>query len=113
MPVQRVLGSEGNAAGSRCSSIQGDNFTAPVKTTAIDAKNKLVGFQGDFTFDERVVTFQHQPVRKAGLPPGTGTCRGTFCRDLARSGRCAYPLIRTTSRRSRDPERCSTSGWPG
>src|SRR5207237_10229553 len=28
------------------------NFILPVTTTAIDAKNKLIGFQGDFTFDE-------------------------------------------------------------
>jgi hypothetical protein len=42
------------------------NFIATVKTSAIDAKNKLVGFQGDFTFDERVVTFQSEPVQKAG-----------------------------------------------
>jgi hypothetical protein len=46
------------------------NFIAAVKTTAIDAKNKLVGFQGDFTFDERVVTFQSQPVSKAGITGG-------------------------------------------
>ena len=46
------------------------NFIAPVRTTEIDAKNKLVGFQGDLTFDERVVTFQSQPVQAAGL---TGT----------------------------------------
>ena len=43
------------------------NFIVPVTTTEIDAKNKLVGFQGDLTFDERVVTFQSQPVQKAGL----------------------------------------------
>jgi hypothetical protein len=30
-------------------------FIAAVETSAIDAKNKLVGFQGDFIFDERVV----------------------------------------------------------
>ena len=42
------------------------NFIAAVTTSAIDAKNKLVGFQGDFTFDERVVTFQSEPVQKAG-----------------------------------------------
>jgi hypothetical protein len=46
------------------------NFIAAVKTTEIDAKNKLVGFQGDLTFDERVVTFQSEPVQAAGL---TGT----------------------------------------
>ena len=56
------------------------NFIAAVTTSAIDAKNKLVGFQGDFTFDERVVTFQSPPVQKAGIPPAAiGTCRGTFC----------------------------------
>jgi hypothetical protein len=38
-----------------------------VTTTTIDAKNKLVGFQGDFTFDERVVSFQSEPVEKAGI----------------------------------------------
>ena len=26
----------------------------------MDAKNKLVGFQGDFTFDKRVVTLQSE-----------------------------------------------------
>ena len=46
------------------------NFIAAVRTSEIDAKNKLVGFQGDLTFDERVVTFQSQPVQAAGL---TGT----------------------------------------
>src|SRR6185295_18442527 len=28
------------------------NFAAAVKTSAIDGRHKLVGFQGDFTFDE-------------------------------------------------------------
>ena len=46
------------------------NFITAVRTTEIDAKNKLVGFQGDLTFDERVVTFQSEPVQAAGL---TGT----------------------------------------
>ena len=32
-------------------------FTAPVTSSMVDAKENLVGFQGDFTFDERVVTF--------------------------------------------------------
>ena len=40
-----------------------------VTTTTIDAKNKLVGFQGDFTFDERMVTFQSEAVQNAGLTP--------------------------------------------
>ena len=43
------------------------NFIAAVRTSAIDAKNKPIGFQGDFTFDERVVIFQCEPVQKAGL----------------------------------------------
>src|SRR5205814_6111657 len=33
------------------------NVTAAVKTSEIDPKNNLVGFQGDFTFDERAITF--------------------------------------------------------
>ena len=45
-------------------------------TTAIDAKNKLVGFQGDFTFDERVVTFQSEPVQKAGITGGNWNVSG-------------------------------------
>jgi hypothetical protein len=47
-----------------------------VTTTAIAAKNKLVGFQGDFTFDQRVVTFQSEPVRKAGLTRGNWNVSG-------------------------------------
>ena len=52
------------------------NFIVQVTTTAIDAKNKLVGFQGDFTFDERVVTFQSEPVQKAGLTGGNWNVSG-------------------------------------
>ena len=52
------------------------NFIAAVTTSAIDAKNKLVGFQGDFTFDERVVTFQSQPVQKAGITGGNWNVSG-------------------------------------
>jgi len=52
------------------------NFIAAVKTSAIDGKNKLVGFQGDFTFDERVVTFQSDPVRKAGITGGNWNVSG-------------------------------------
>jgi hypothetical protein len=43
------------------------DFIEAVKTTEIDANNKLVGFQGDLTFDERVITFQSEPVSNAGL----------------------------------------------
>ena len=52
------------------------NFIAAVRTSHIDAKNNLVGFQGDFTFDERVVTFQSEPVQKAGLTNGNWNVSG-------------------------------------
>ena len=45
-------------------------------TTETDAKSKLVGFQGDLTFDERVVTFQSQPVSNAGLTSGNWNVSG-------------------------------------
>jgi hypothetical protein len=54
----------------------GSNFIAAVRTSAIDAKNKLVGFQGDFTFDKRVVTFQGEPVQKAGITGGNWNVSG-------------------------------------
>ncbi len=53
-----------------------NNFIAAVTTSAIDAKNNLVGFQGDFTFDERVVTFQSEAVLKAGLTGGNWNVSG-------------------------------------
>ena len=52
------------------------NFIAAVKASAIDARNRLVGFQGDFTFDERVVAFQSEPVRKAGITRGNWNVSG-------------------------------------
>ena len=42
----------------------------------IDAADNEVGFQGDFTFDERVVTFQSQPVQKAGITGGNWNVSG-------------------------------------
>jgi len=53
-----------------------NNFVAAVKTSAIDARNRLVGFQGDFIFDERVITFQSEPVRNAGLTGGDWNVSG-------------------------------------
>jgi hypothetical protein len=41
-----------------------------VKVSAIDPDSRLVGFQGDMTFDERVVNFENQPVQNAGLTAG-------------------------------------------
>ena len=49
---------------------------APVTTTAIDGKNNLVGFQGDFTFDERVVSFQSPPVQRGGMTAGNWNVSG-------------------------------------
>ena len=43
------------------------DFSAEVTTSAIDPNQKLIGFQGDFIFDERMVTFQEPPVQNAGL----------------------------------------------
>src|SRR5204863_3914574 len=42
-------------------------FTQPVVSSAINPSDNLVGFQGDFTFDETVVTFQSTQVSGAGL----------------------------------------------
>jgi len=47
-----------------------------VTTTTINAGDKLVGFQGDFTFNERVVTFQSEPVQNAGLTAGNWNVSG-------------------------------------
>jgi hypothetical protein len=43
------------------------NFSLPVTTSTISAADNLVGFQGDFTFDPSVVTFQTPRASKAGL----------------------------------------------
>ena len=45
-------------------------FTVPVMTSAIDPADNLVSFQGSFTFDSSVVTFQASPASKAGLTSG-------------------------------------------
>jgi len=62
------------------------HFIAAVTTTAIDAENKLVGFQGDFTFDERVVTFQSEPVQNAGLTAGDWNVSGNVLPVLPGAG---------------------------
>ena len=46
------------------------SLTAPVTTSAVNGKANLVGFQGDITFDERVISFASTPVQKAGLTAG-------------------------------------------
>jgi len=42
----------------------------------IDKADRIVGFQGDFTFDERVVTFATEPIQKAGLTAGNWNVAG-------------------------------------
>ena len=61
------------------------NFIAQVTTTTINAGDKLVGFQGDFTFDERVVRFQSdEPVQKAGLTGGNWNVSGNVLPEKKR-----------------------------
>ena len=45
-------------------------------TSAIDPADNLIGFQGDFTFDSTVVTFQVPPVSTAGLTVGNWNVSG-------------------------------------
>ena len=52
------------------------DFIAQVATSTINAADRLVGFQGDFTFDERMVTFQDPPVQNAGLTAGNWNVSG-------------------------------------
>ena len=54
------------------------NFIVEVTTSDLDAKDNLVGFQGDFTFDERVVTFQSPPVSNAGVTAGNWNVSGNI-----------------------------------
>src|SRR4029079_1497252 len=46
------------------------NFIAALTSSEIRATDKLIGFQGDFTFDERMITFQEPAVQNAGLTAG-------------------------------------------
>jgi hypothetical protein len=52
------------------------DFIAQVTTSTVNAGDNLVGFQGDFTFDERMVTFQEPPVQNAGLTAGDWNVSG-------------------------------------
>ena len=87
-PSQNKAGDNGMSEGEVASTVAAvalpevaadmDNFVAAVTTSAIDAKDKLVGFQGDFTFDERVVTFQSERVQRAGLTGGNWNVSGNI-----------------------------------
>ncbi len=46
------------------------NVSLPVVTSTIDPTNNFIGFRGEFTFDETVVTFQDPPVSGAGMTAG-------------------------------------------
>jgi hypothetical protein len=52
------------------------NFTQPVDVSAVNPADNLIGFQGDFTFDETVVTFQSPAVSNAGLTAGNWNVSG-------------------------------------
>jgi hypothetical protein len=52
-------------------------FTTSLTTTSIDPSQKLVGFQGDFTFDSRVITFEEEPVQAAGLTSSNWNVSGS------------------------------------
>ena len=47
-----------------------------VQVSALDATSRLVGFQGDLLFDERVNQFADLPVQKAGLTAGNWNVSG-------------------------------------
>jgi hypothetical protein len=51
-------------------SAAGTQSIIPVNVSAINAESGVVGFQGDLLFDERMVSFQDEPVQKAGLTDG-------------------------------------------
>ena len=51
-------------------------FIAEVTTTAIDPNDNVVGFQGDFSFDSTLISFESDPVQKAGLTSGNWNVTG-------------------------------------
>jgi hypothetical protein len=54
------------------------DFIGGVATSTIDSNDNLVGFQGDFTFDSTAVTFESEPVQKAGLTGGNWNVTGNI-----------------------------------
>lgn len=52
------------------------NLVIPIKVSYVGSKSKIVGFQGDFTFDSSLITFDSMPVQKAGLTAGNWTVAG-------------------------------------
>lgn len=45
-------------------------LAAAVTSSVIDPRSKLVGFQGDILFDSKLITFEQEPVRRAGMTAG-------------------------------------------
>ncbi len=60
---------------ARVSESVGD-FVVAVRVAPIDRKGQIVGFQGDFVFDQTIVSFQDAPVQKAGLTGGNWNVSG-------------------------------------
>jgi len=84
-PAQDAAGASDNEVPSTVATLSLPNvavdafvtdFALQVTTTTIDAKSNLVGFQGDLTFDERVVAFQSKPVQNAGITGGNWNVSG-------------------------------------
>jgi hypothetical protein len=61
-----------------------NNFIAAVTTSLIDKNGRLIGFQGDFSFDERMVTFQDPPVEAAGLTAENWNVSGNILPELTK-----------------------------
>lgn len=52
------------------------NLIIPIKVSYIGSNSKIVAFQGDFTFDSSLITFETVPIQKAGLTAGNWTVAG-------------------------------------
>ena len=80
------------------------DFTQPVTTSNINTADNLVGFQGDFTFDSSVVTFQSPPVSKAGLTAGNWNIWASPGRAVTN---CAFASMTSST-----PLALKQANWP-
>ncbi len=71
-----------------------DEFTQPVLTSSISASDNLVAFQGDFTFDSTIVSFQSPPVSKSGMTDGNWNVSAMFFRARVRFAHCVFQRLR-------------------
>ena len=53
-------------------------FTPQVITVGIDATEKLIGFEGDLSFDSSIVSFEETAVQTAGLTANDWTISGSI-----------------------------------